>query len=397
MDDTIQIILLSNREDNKYANSNIHFKNSMHSKLSRRRLTVKISVTAIYTSVNLPPFCVQIREAVVGVFGGSENSIVFTHHGLKANTFYETKSILNSNIKLYNCDFWEVCLVDPVTKHQLLSIEGAITAVELSVTMSESSQMSQYLYFNINNHSRLSLQFNNYQKVYNNASTALVTFQHAKLANVFPPHNKINIILRKSNFNSLTNAFENSESFVLRAGFYSIGEMSKMLNKHFVDKGASVKNMLGRRLSFNFEGSKIQEIHIHPKMARLLGVEKYAHTSSGLCIIDVERENMFDQCVYDELCTIPRLLSVECSLVNLSQCTSFPHRMLRVIYNNQLKNSQQCCYDFEVSQKTTMQPGYVNKIEIRLMDLETGKEVYFADPVSQSLLNGCLEIVNQPM
>ncbi len=336
MDDTIQITLVSNREIKKYGNSNIQFKNTMHSKLSRKRRTIKMSVTAIYTSTTLPPFCVQIKEAVVGVFGGSENSIVFTHHGMSPNTFYESKSILNSSLNLHNCDFWDVCLIDPVTKHQLLSTEGAFTAIELRLTMDETPQMSQYLYFNINNHSRPRLQFNSYQKVYNKSTAALVTFQHAKLANVFPPHNKLNIIMHKSSFNSLTNAFENSESIVLHAGYYSVGEMVKILNKHFADKGASV-NFFENVLTFNFEGSHIKEIHLHPKMVQLLGIERYAHTLNDLCVINVERENRMTKCAYNEMCTIPRLMSVECSIVSLSLCTSFPHRMLRVIYNNQNK------------------------------------------------------------
>lgn len=393
-----QIILISNRENKVYGNTNTLFRNSMHSNLSRKRRTVKISVTAIYTSANLPPFCIQIKEAVIGVFGGSENSIVFTHHEMRSNTFYESKSILNSSLNLYNCDLWEVCLVDPITKNQILSTEGAFTAIELQLSMDESPQMSQYLYFNINNHSRPNLQFNNYQKVYNNSSASLVTFQHAILANVFPPHNKINIIMREFStiFSTSTNAIKSSGSFELQAGLYSIGEMVKMLNKHFNDKGASVKNH-ENILTFNFGGSQIQEIHIHPKMAHLLGIEKYAHIINDLCVIDVEREYMLTDCVYNEMSTIPKLLSVECSLVNLSQCTSFPHRMLRVIYNNQNKDSQQCCYDFEVSQKTTMQAGYVNQIEMNLINLETGEKVFFANPNAQSLLCGGLEIINRPM
>ena len=155
--------------------------------------------------------------------------------------------------------------------------------------------------------------------------------------------------------------------------------------------------MNGNILTFNFGGSQIQEIHIHPKMAQLLGIDKYAYISNDLCIIDVERENKLTKCVYDELSTIPRIMSVECSLVNLSQCTYFPHRMLRVIYNKQSKTSQHCCYDFEVSQKTAMQAGYVSQVEIKLINLETGKEVYFANPDAQSLICGGLEIVNQSM
>ena len=359
------------------------FTNVVDDQLTRCTKSLRVRLLSFYSPINLPPSYIYIEGMKRRSFGGLENEDFFPLPRSIGGKRHEDCHLYTGQISLHGICNWTVRMKARSNVTEFLQI-AKDTVIELGIShVKENMNDLQYLSFNLPK-SDLSLKLHSFQRMHPNAEVGLVDVYIPRLANVYPPFNKIAFTSAK--WDNRLNLVGGQEIIHhIPPDFYSESEIKKLIAKTLGALGAEIK-FQGGDMTFR-GGQDGQKITLHEKLANFLDVGGRKDGTDGDMVSF--HLNGLSLGKTRELSTLPNPLFLECDLVDPTAVGSKSFQLLRLLFiDKSKKNTDGSVHIFENVQMTPSYPSEVYKITFKLVDFG-GNSIYFAndnDNVSGTLI-----------
>lgn len=349
------------------------FTNELDMQLTRCTQNLCVRLLSFYSSTNLPPSYLYIEGMKRRSFGRLENEDFFPLPKLIGGKRHEDCHIYTGQISLHGISNWTVRMKARSNVTEFLQI-AEDTVIELGISHVKEKMIDpQYLSFNLPK-SKLSLKLQSFQRIHPKAQVGLVDVFIPRLANVYPPFNKMAFTSAK---------WENDSNLVggqeivhhIPPDFYSENDIKKLIAKTLRTLGVEVKFQGTNMICTS--GEVGQKITLHKQLVDFLDVQGRTDGAQGdtasfhLDGLSLGKTN--------ELSTLPNPLFLECDLVEPTTVGSKSFQLLRLLFmDKSKKNREGSVHIFENVQMTPMYPSEVYKITFKLVDF-SGNTVYFTN------------------
>ena len=349
------------------------FSNEIDVQLTRCTKSLRVRLLSFYSSTNLPPSYIYIEGMKRRSFGGMENEDFFPLPKSIGGKRHEDCHLHTGQISLHGISNWTVRMKARSNVTEFLQI-AEDTVIELGIShVKENMNDPQYLSFNLPK-SKLSLKLQSFQRMHPNAMVGLVDVFIPRLANIFPPFNKMAFTSTK---------WVNDSNVVggqqivhhIPPDFYSENDVKKLIAKTLRTLGAEVKfedtNMVCSSRQVD------QKIALHKHLVHFLDVRgRRDGTDGDMVSFHLDGLSLGKT---RELSSLPNPLFLECDLVEATTVGSKSFQLLRLLFTDKSKkNSEGSVHIFENVQMIPMHPSEVYKITFRLVDFG-GNSIYFAN------------------
>ena len=349
------------------------FTNDLDMQLTRCTKSLRVRLLSFYSPTNLPPSYIYIEGMKRRSFGGLENEDFFPLPKSIGGKRHEDCHLYTGQISLHGISNWTVRMKARTNVTEFLQI-AEDTVIELGIShVTENMNDPQYLSFNLPK-SKFSLKLQSFQRIHPKARVGLVDVFIPRLANIYPPFNKIAFTSGKwVNNSNLVGGQEIVHH--IPPDFYSENDIKELIAKILRTLGVEVK----------FEGTDVicssgelgQKITLHKQLVDFLDVRGRTDGTNG----DTSSFHLDGLSLGKtrELTSIPNPLFLECDLVEPTTVGLKSFQLLRLLFmDKSKKNSEGSVHIFENVQMIPMYPSEVYKITFKLVDFK-GNSIYFAN------------------
>ena len=362
------------------------FTNELDKQLTRCTQSLRVRLLSFYSPISLPPSYIYIEGMKRRSFGGLENEDFFPIPNLIGGKRHEDCHLHTGQISLQGISKWTVRMRARSNVTELLQMSED-TVIELGITHAKENMNDfQYLSFNLPR-SNLSINLQSFQRIQPNATVGLVDVFIPRLANIYPPFNKISFTSSKWTNHANLVGGQNIIHHI-PPDFYSESDIKKLFAKTLTSLGIDV--MFKDKNVICSGGEVGQKITLHNRLVDFLDVHGTIDETDG----DTTSFHLDGLSLGEtrELSSLPNPMFLECDLVESTIIGSKPFQLLRLLFMDKSKNnSDGSVHIFENVQMIPMHPSRVYKITFKLIDFSKNI-IYFAN--DKECVSGTLIIRN---
>ena len=360
------------------------FTNVIDTQLTRCTKSLRVRLLSFYSPTDLPPSYIYIEGLKRKSFGGVENEDFFPLPKSVGGKRHEDCHLYTGQISIHGISKWTVRMSarSNITESLQMSKD---TVIELGLAHIEENMIdSQYLSFNLAKSSLL-VNLQSFQRIRPSATTGLVDVFIPRLANVFPPFNKL--VFSSSKWNNHSNLLGEREiTHHIPPDFYLGDDIKKLLAKTIGALGAGIKNE-GEEMVCR-GGENGQKITLHKRLADFLNVRRRRTDEEEGDLVRFHMDGLRLGKIR-EMSTVPNPLFLECDLLEATNVGPKSFHLLRLLFVDKSKgNTHGSVHIFENVQMIPMHASEAHKITFKIVDFN-GDSIYFAsdnEHVSGSLL-----------